>query len=171
MKSRTPSFVIELGLKIGEDQESALETYFSDARQLFNAVLGTAKKRVRAMKSTEAWKLTAAMPKGKDRNKRFKEIQKSARLSEYALHDVVKEYRAKGGFTKRIGINEAQKIATRVWQGIERQLLCGGSQSPQNCARVSTIPKRERTVRRLFGREVISWEIRTGTWTATLRPP
>ena len=54
MKSRTPSFVIELGLKTGEDQESALETYFSDARQLFNAVLGTAKKRVRAMKSTEA---------------------------------------------------------------------------------------------------------------------
>ena len=31
MKSRTPSFVIELGLKTGEDQESALETYFSDA--------------------------------------------------------------------------------------------------------------------------------------------
>ena len=30
------------------------------------------------------------MPKGKDRNKRFKEIQKSALLSEYALHDVVK---------------------------------------------------------------------------------
>ena len=38
MKSRTPSFVIELGLKIGEDQESVLETYFSDARQLFNAL-------------------------------------------------------------------------------------------------------------------------------------
>ena len=54
MKSHTPSFVIELGLKTGEDQESALETYFSDARQLFNAVLGTAKRRVRAMKSTEA---------------------------------------------------------------------------------------------------------------------
>ena len=128
MKSRTPSFVIELGLKTGEDQESALETCFSDARQLFNAVLGTAKKRVRAMKSTEAWKLTAAMPKGKDRNKRFKEIQKSARLSEYALHDVVKEHRAKGGLTKRIGINEAQKIATRVWQGIERRLLHQGGE-------------------------------------------
>ena len=96
------------------------------------------------------------MPKAKDRNKRFKEIQKSALLSEHALHDVVKEHRAKGGFTKRIGINEAQKIATRVWQGNERQLLCGGSQSPQNCAQVSTIPKRERTVRRLFGREDIS---------------
>ena len=53
MKSRTPSFVIELGLKTGEDPESALETCFSDARQLFNAVLGTAKKRVRAMKSTD----------------------------------------------------------------------------------------------------------------------
>ena len=128
MKSRTPSFFIELGLKTGEDQESALETYFSDARQLFNAVLGTAKKRVRAMKSTEAWKLTTAMPKGKDRNKRFKEIQKSAHLSEYALHDVVKEHRAKGGFTKRIGINEAQKIATRLWQGIERWLLHQGGQ-------------------------------------------
>ena len=34
MKSRTPSFVIELGLKTEEDRESALETYFSDARQL-----------------------------------------------------------------------------------------------------------------------------------------
>ena len=68
------------------------------------------------------------MPKGKDRNKRFKEIQKSARLSEYALHDVVKEHRAKGGFTKRIGINEVQKIATRVWQGIERRLLHQGGQ-------------------------------------------
>ena len=39
MKSRTPCFVIELGLKPGEDQESALETYFFDALQLFNAVL------------------------------------------------------------------------------------------------------------------------------------
>ena len=38
------------------------------------------------------------------------------------MHDVVKEHRAKGGFTKRIGINEAQKIATRVWQGIERRM-------------------------------------------------
>ena len=45
MKSRTPSFVIELGLKIGEDQESALETYFSDARQLFNAVLFLERQR------------------------------------------------------------------------------------------------------------------------------
>ena len=62
------------------------------------------------------------MPKGKDRNKRLKEIQKSSRLSEYALHDVVKEHRAKGGFTTRIGINEAQKIATRAWQDIERRL-------------------------------------------------
>ena len=62
------------------------------------------------------------MSKGKDRNKRLKEIQKSSRLSEYALHDVVKEHRAKGGFTKRIGINEAQKIAIRAWQDIERRL-------------------------------------------------
>ncbi len=62
------------------------------------------------------------MPKGKDRNKRLKEIQKSSRLSEYALHDVVKEHRAKGGFTKRIGINEAQIIATRGWQGIEPRM-------------------------------------------------
>ena len=62
------------------------------------------------------------MPKGNDRNKRLKEIQKSSRLSEYALHDVVKEHRAKGGFTKRIGINEAQIIATRGWQGIEPRM-------------------------------------------------
>ena len=62
------------------------------------------------------------MSKGKDRNKRLKEIQKSSRLSEYALHDVVKEHRAKGGFTKRIGINEAQIIATRGWQGIEPRM-------------------------------------------------
>ena len=62
------------------------------------------------------------MPKAKDRNKRFKEIQKSAHLSEHALHDVVKEHRAKGGFTKRIGINEAQKIATRAWQDIEPRM-------------------------------------------------
>ena len=62
MKSRTPSFVIELGLKTGEDQESALETYFSDARQLFNAVLGTAKKRVRAMKSTDVCRRRLTSP-------------------------------------------------------------------------------------------------------------
>ena len=40
----------------------------------------------------------------------------------------MKEHRAKGGFTKRIGICEAQKIATRVWQGIERWLLHQGGQ-------------------------------------------
>ena len=158
MKSRTPSFVIELGLKTGEDQESALETYFSDARQLFNAVLGTAKKRVRAMKSTEAWKLTAAMPKGKDRNKRFKEIQKSASLSEYALHDVVKEHRAKGGFTKRIGINEAQKIATRVWQGIERWLLHQGGQP-----RFKSAKRGLHSVEGKSNKTGLRWKAKTGT--------
>ncbi|MEI3354107.1 MAG: hypothetical protein V8R49_03795 [Duodenibacillus massiliensis] len=77
----------------------------------------------------------------------------------------------RAGYGKSLGKSGIAGLISRMTSKAESAGCCVVEVSPGNCARVSTIPKRERTVRRLFGREVISWETRTGTLTATLRPP
>jgi aspartate oxidase len=45
-KSKTPSFVCEVSLQVTRQQERILEARFEAGRQLYNALLGEAKKRL-----------------------------------------------------------------------------------------------------------------------------
>ncbi|MEI3354018.1 MAG: hypothetical protein V8R49_03300 [Duodenibacillus massiliensis] len=77
----------------------------------------------------------------------------------------------RAGYGKSLGKSGAAGLITRMTSKAESAGCCVVEVSPGNCARVSTMPKREPTGRKLFGREVISWEIRAGTWTAMSWPP
>ncbi len=67
------------------------------------------------------------MSKGKERSALFRALEHQYRLTEYDLHAIIARHRARSGRKQELGINETQKIATRVYQCVNRyQLKLGG---------------------------------------------
>ena len=54
-KSTTPTFLVELPLRVDARQARRLRAHFEVARGLYNALLGEAMKRLRAMHADPAW--------------------------------------------------------------------------------------------------------------------
>ena len=61
-------------------------------------------------------------PKSKERDKRLSEIRLANDFSEYGLHDFVKA--AQHIFKENVGSFEAQKLATRAFQTVEKLHFC-----------------------------------------------
>ena len=125
MESQT--FILELPVKVDDSEVQTILRKFEYARQLYNAVLGSALGRLQQMRQDIRWKEARELPKGKDRSALFRALVRQYRLTEYDLHATVARHRCGSGRKSELGINETQKIATRVYQGIHRyQLGLGG---------------------------------------------
>ena len=75
MKSITPTFVVELPLRVNDQQNRFLTQAFEFGRTLYNATLGSALGRLQRMRESLPWRQTRSMPKGKERSKRFSDLQ------------------------------------------------------------------------------------------------
>ena len=53
-RSKTPTFLLELPLSVDAGQAKRLRAHFEAARCLYNALLGEAMKRLRAMRADPA---------------------------------------------------------------------------------------------------------------------
>ena len=58
-RSKTPTFLLELPLAVDAGQAKRLRAHFEAARCLYNALLGEAMKRLRAMRADPAWQEAA----------------------------------------------------------------------------------------------------------------
>lgn len=54
-KSKTPTFQLELQLKVNTGQARLLYVHFEAARVLYNALLGEALKRLQRLRTDPAW--------------------------------------------------------------------------------------------------------------------
>ncbi|GAC1566289.1 MAG: hypothetical protein NVS3B14_07470 [Ktedonobacteraceae bacterium] len=61
-KSTTPTFLLELPLSVDAGQAKRLRAHFEAARCLYNALLGEAMKRLRAMRADPEWQEVRAIP-------------------------------------------------------------------------------------------------------------
>ena len=122
----TQTFILELPVKVDDSEARTILRKFEYARQLYNAVLGSALGRLQQMRQDTRWKEARAMPKGKERNDLFKTLVRQYRLSEYDLHATIAQHRSGSGRKSELGINEAQKIASRVYQSVHRYQLGSG---------------------------------------------
>ncbi len=59
MKSKTPTFLLELPLQITSQQAKHLRSHFEAARCLYNALLGEAMKRLKRMRGQLASRRSA----------------------------------------------------------------------------------------------------------------
>lgn len=124
MKSNTPTFVIELPLCVNDQQDRFLTQAFEFGRTLYNATLGSALGRLQRMRESLPWRETRSMPKGKERSKRFSDLQKAYGLTEFGLKTIANNHRKESG-RNDIGAHEAQCIGRTVWRALERYLFLG----------------------------------------------
>ncbi len=78
MRTSTPSYIVELPLRVNDQQNRFLEKAFEFGRTLYNATLGSALGRLQRMRETQEWRVTRDMPKGKARTKAFNAVYKEA---------------------------------------------------------------------------------------------
>ncbi|HEX4205921.1 MAG TPA: transposase, partial [Ktedonobacteraceae bacterium] len=60
---RTPTFLLELPLKVEAGQARRLRAHFEAGRQFYNAVLSEGQKRLRQMRADPAWAAARAIPR------------------------------------------------------------------------------------------------------------
>jgi len=123
-KSKTPTFLLELPLRVDAGQSRRLRAHFEAARCLYNALLGEAMKRLRAMRADPAWQEARSIPQThkQERREAFSHLRQAYGFSEYALHEFAKEANC-SWIADHIDSVMAQTLATRAYQAANRVCL------------------------------------------------
>ena len=122
MRTSTPSYVVELPLRVDDQQNRFLEQAFEFGRTLYNATLGTALGRLQRMRETKEWRKARDLSKGRERTKAFNAIHRSFGLTEFGLVTIANNHRRASG-RNDIGAHEAQNIGKTVWKALQRHLF------------------------------------------------
>ena len=125
---RTPSFITEIPLRTSPSQESVLLARLEAARQLYNACLGEAVKRVKLIEQSKVYQFAKTLPKtmkgkpNKSRSEGFQSAWKLQGFSDYNLQAYAIGIR-KSWIGEHLDAHVCQKIATRAFQAAKRMLL------------------------------------------------
>lgn len=115
------NFILTLKLNTQPFEESILNKRLNIGRQMYNACLNELNKRYRTLQQSKEYKKACKMTKSKERNKLFNSLNKKYGLTEYSLHDFVKQMQHH--FKKNIDSFTAQKIATRCFKGFQKLMF------------------------------------------------
>lgn len=118
MKAKTSSYVVQYELLTTTRDRKSLEKKFNSAKSIYNACLNECLKRLDRLKKNEEYSSLLKDKSSKERNRKLKEIELSLNYSEYDMHKYVKDIRKL--YSKHIGSLEAQKLATRSFQTVEK---------------------------------------------------
>src|SRR5215469_15615326 len=88
----TPTFLLELPLRVSASQAKRLRAHLEATRQLYNAVLSEGQRRLRRMRAEPAQAAARAIPRmqKQERKRAFGALRQRYGFSEYALNDAVK---------------------------------------------------------------------------------
>lgn len=124
--STTLSFITEIPLIVDSKQETELLSRFQAGRQLYNACLNEAMKRLELVRNSELYKTARKISrtKKKERSEAFKKAREQYRYSEYDLHTfaTITSKNSKW-ISEKIDSNTQQKLATRAFKASERVML------------------------------------------------
>lgn len=123
-KSTTSSFLLELPLRVTQKHAKHLNAHLEVGRQLYNALLGEAMRRLCRMRADPGWQAARALPPAQkqERTAAFARLRKQYSFTEYALHDVAKGFRT-GWIADHVDSTMAQALATRAYQAANRVCL------------------------------------------------
>ena len=122
MKSTTPTFTVELPLRVDDKNERFLTNALDLGWSIYNAALRTALDNLKRMRESSSWKEACAMPEGPERTRLFMELHRKYGLTEYGLMAIANKHRKASG-RDQLGAHEAQCIGKAVWGAIERYLF------------------------------------------------
>ena len=121
----TPTFLLELPLQVNSQQARQLRGHFEAARQLYNALLGEAMKRLRRMRADVGWQQARLIPRSEKQARKaaFSALRKTHGFTEYALH-LFATHANTAWIADHLDANTAQTLATRAYHAANR--VCVG---------------------------------------------
>ena len=66
----TPTFLLELPLRVTASQAKRLRAHLEAARQLYNAILSEGQRRLQRMRADPAWQVARAIPRTKPQERK-----------------------------------------------------------------------------------------------------
>jgi len=122
-KTKTPTFIVEIPLVVSSKDVGVLSSRFEAGRQLYNACLGEAMRRLKLVKQSRKYQAAKKLKKGsKDRTNAFKEANQAHKYSEYDLHTYTTIIR-NSWIREHIDSPTAQKLATRAFKASQKVAL------------------------------------------------
>src|SRR5260370_26129170 len=120
-----PSFTLSLPLQVNAQQAAQLHTVSEGARQLYNALLAEAVKRLNRMKADPAWQAARSIPRADKpaRTQAFARLRTRYGFSEYGLYEAAKHLRT-SWLAEHLDSLMARKLASRAYQAANR--VCVG---------------------------------------------
>ncbi|WP_248277818.1 transposase [Brasilonema sp. UFV-L1] len=125
-RSASPSFITEIPLVVDSKQETELLSRFQAGRQLYNACLNEAMKRLKLVRNSESYQAAKQIPKTKkkERSDAFKKAREQYRYSEYDLHSFATSTSNDSKWiAQKVDSNTQHKLATRAFKASERVML------------------------------------------------
>ena len=119
-KARTSSFVCEIPLQTTRIVEKEFNSSFVASTQLYNACIGEGKRRLGLLRQSKEYQQARKLQRGDSRKAElFKKARQKYKFSEYDLHAYAAEIK-NSWIGEHIGINVAQKLATRAFSAVEK---------------------------------------------------
>lgn len=115
------NFILTLKLNTEKYQQDILDKRLDISRTIYNSCLGELFKRYNTMRQSKEYQKTLKMIAGKERNKKFNELDKKYGLTEYSLHKFVKS--VQHHFKNNIDSHTSQKIATRCFNAFQKLMF------------------------------------------------
>jgi len=115
------NYVLTLPLNTEIYQEDILNKRFNICRQIYNVCLGEIIKRYNHMRESKEYTRISKLPKGKNRNKQFNDLNKLYNINEYSLHEFVKPMYKH--FKDNIDSLTCQKLASRAYSTFEKLMF------------------------------------------------
>lgn len=117
---RTPSFIAEFPLRTSEAQERSLEVRLDAARQIYNAVLGEALRRLGRMRASIAYVAAREIPKGAARTEAFTACRKEHGFTSADLQKFAQGCRDACWIGHHLGSHDTQTTSLRAFRAVEQ---------------------------------------------------
>ena len=118
-KTNTPSFILELPLRVTPTQEKRLLARLEAARQVYNACLGESLKRLALLRQSKTYQAACKMPKGKARSRVFRDANRAVGFREYDLHAYAKQF-GRCWIGEHLDANTIQTLASRAFKAVQQ---------------------------------------------------
>jgi putative transposase len=125
-KSKSPTFICELPLRLSSTDERGVAIRFDVARQAYNACLSESLRRLDLMRASKAYQAARQWPKGekntraaKARAKAFQAVNQRFSFREYDLHTWATHHLSHTWLGEHLDSNTVQKLATRAFQATQ----------------------------------------------------
>lgn len=112
-------FVTEIPLRVSSTQEKQLLSRLEAARQVYNACLGEALRRLETLRASEMYQQALAMPKSKNRNQMFHKAEREVGLTEYDLYAYTKQFN-KAWMAHHLDSQVNRRLAKRALDAVNR---------------------------------------------------